>query len=132
MPQTGPRPVYKAPIVVPSAPVAGTGNQAPGAGIQRGKPIFDRNRPVGGPGSFTPRPSGGPSAPGGQFAGGPRPKHPTRTTPGGYAGSGAPGAPGARPGFKGPWRTPAVSQDQRRPDEGLCATAALWRSAIWR
>jgi len=99
MPQTGPRPVYKAPIVVPTATVEGTGNQAPGAGIQRGKPIFDRNRPSSGPGSYPQRTPGGPPGPAGQFAGGPRPKHPTRTTPGGYAGTGAPGAPGARPGF---------------------------------
>jgi len=99
MPQTGPRPVYKAPIVVPTITVEGTGNQAPGAGIQRGKPIFDRNRPTSGPGSYPQRTPGGSSAPAGQFPGGPRPKHPTRTTPGGYAGTGAPGAPGARPGF---------------------------------
>ena len=102
MPQTGPRPVYKAPIVVPPAHVEGTGNQAAGAGIQRGKPIFDRNRPSSGPGSYPQRTAGGPTAPGGQFPGGPRPKHPTRTTPGGYAGTGGPGgpgAPGARPGF---------------------------------
>src|ERR1700678_1662870 len=32
MPQTGPRPVYKAPIVQPTAVVPGTGNQAAGAG----------------------------------------------------------------------------------------------------
>jgi len=99
MPQTGPRPVYKAPVVVAAAPMPGTGNQAAGAGIQRGKPIFDRNRPATGPGSYPQRTPGGPPAPGGQFPGGPRPKHPTRTTPGGYAGTGAPGAPGARPGF---------------------------------
>jgi translation initiation factor IF-2 len=99
MPQTGPRPVYKAPIVVPSVATEGTGNQAPG--IQRGKPIFDR-RPSSGPGSYPQRTTSGTTsqAPG-QFAGGPRPKHPTRTTPGGYAGPGGPGAgaPGARPGF---------------------------------
>jgi translation initiation factor IF-2 len=96
MPQTGPRPVYKAPIV-PAGTLAATGNQAPGAGIQRGKPIFDR-RPTGGPGSYPPRPQGGPPAAQGQFAGGPRPKHPTRTPMGGFAGGPA-GAPGTRPGF---------------------------------
>ena len=100
MPQTGPRPVYKAPVLPPSAVIPGTGNQAPGAGIQRGKPIFDR-RPSGGPssgpGSYPQRTPSGPSGAPGQFPGGPRPKHPTRT---GYAGpGGAPGAPGARPGF---------------------------------
>ncbi len=92
MPQTGPRPVYKAPIVVPTAPVPPA---QPGGGIQRGRPIFDR-RPSSGPsaGGFGQRPQSGPP---GQFPGGPRPKHPTRTTPGGYAGPG--GAPGGRPGF---------------------------------
>jgi translation initiation factor IF-2 len=93
MPQTGPRPVYKATIPPPAPPAAGP--TGPGAGIQRGKPIFDR-RPAGGPG-FGPRPPGGPGAPG-QFAGGPRPKHPTRTAPGGFAGPGG-AAPGGRPGF---------------------------------
>jgi translation initiation factor IF-2 len=92
MPQTGPRPVYKAPIVVPTA--APVPSAQPG-GIQRGKPIFDR-RPSSGPsaGGFTPRPQSGPA---GQFPGGPRPKHPTRTTPGGFTGPG--GGPGGRPGF---------------------------------
>jgi len=105
MPQTGPRPVYKAPKLAPTeAAAAGTGNQAMGAGIQRGKPIFDRNRPSSGPGSYSQRTPGGAPVPGGQVPGGPRPKHPTRTTPGGYAGAGAPGAPGfaPRPGFGAP------------------------------
>ena len=91
MPQTGPRPVYKAP---PVAAASAAPAPAHGAGIQRGKPIFDR-RPAGAPGGFQQRPqgAGGPS----QFApGGPRPKHPTRT---GFAGPGGPGAPGGRPGF---------------------------------
>ena len=95
MPQTGPRPVYKAPIVSPAA--AASGAAATGVGIQRGRPIFERPRP-GAPGSqggFTPRPQG--AAPG-QFPGGPRPKHPTRTTPGGFT-PGGPGGPGGRPGF---------------------------------
>ncbi len=109
MPQTGPRPVYKAPPPVPvTAPAAG-------AGLQRGRPIFDR-RPPTGPGGYQQRPQsggyqGGPAgqmgqtgqgqpygqgAPGqfpGQFPGGPRPKHPTRP---GFVGA---GGPGARPGF---------------------------------
>ncbi len=97
MPQTGPRPVYKAPPVVPGAvpPAAQAG------GLQRGRPIFDR-RPPGAPGSFPPRQQGAP----GQFpGGGPRPKHPTRSAPGGFAGPGAPGGRpgfGQRPGFGGP------------------------------
>jgi translation initiation factor IF-2 len=95
MPQTGPRPVYKAPVGVPAAS-ASAASAAPG-GIQRGKPIFDR-RPAGAaPGGFTQRP-GVPGAGPGQFAGGPRPKHPTRATAGGFTGAGS-GAPGGRPGF---------------------------------
>ena len=85
MPQTGPRPSYKAPVPPPGAP-------APGAqgGLERGKPIFDRR-----PGGGFQRP-GAPAGAPGQFPGGPRPKHPTRP---GFAG---PGGPGARPGFGGP------------------------------
>jgi translation initiation factor IF-2 len=90
MPQTGPRPVYTAPPVANLPPAASSGTTG---GIQRGKPIFDR-RPMSGPGSYPQRTPGT-----GQFPGGPRPKHPTRTTSGGYAGTGAPGAPGSRPGF---------------------------------
>ena len=92
MPQTGPRPVYKAPPVMPSSMVP----PAQPGGIQRGRPIFDR-RPAGAPGGPGQRTPGGP----GQFPGGPRPKHPTRTAPGGFAGPGGPGAPGGRPGFPG-------------------------------
>ena len=96
MPQTGPRPVYTAPPVVALPPSAATGTAAGGI-IQRGRPIFDRSRPGSGPGSYPQRTPGG--APGtSQYPGGPRPKHPTRTT-GGYAGTGAPGAPGSRPPF---------------------------------
>ncbi len=90
MPQTGPRPVYKAPPPPPPSAIAA----APQGGLQRGRPIFERPRPMGG-GGFGQRPQGGPP---GQFPGGPRPKHPTRTTSGGYT-PGGPGGPGARPGF---------------------------------
>ena len=108
MPQTGPRPVYKAPP--PPPPSAAPAAAAAGPGIQRGRPIFDR-RPggpsgpsgPGGPGGFQQRPQGGypnsggfqPQGAPGQFPGGPRPKHPTRP---GFTPSG-PGGPGARPGF---------------------------------
>jgi translation initiation factor IF-2 len=117
MPQTGPRPVYKAPpVVAPPPPAPNTGNAA---GIRRGQPIFDRGR-TGGPGSYAQRTPG--AAPG-QFPGGPRPKHPTRTTPGGYAGT---GAPGARPGFGAPRPSPggataptgAAPRPQRAPARG--------------
>jgi translation initiation factor IF-2 len=98
MPQTGPRPVYKAPVVVPAAappPPAPGAQQAQAGLLQRGRPIFDR-RPAGapgGPGNFQ-RPGQFPGQQ--QHPGGPRPKHPTRTFPGGPAG---PGGPGGRPGF---------------------------------
>ena len=90
MPQTGPRPIYTAP---------------PGAagGVQRGRPIFERNRP-GAPGS-----AGGPTGPPGSrppmmAPGARRPMHPTRTFPTGAGGPGGPPRPGfapgaARPGF---------------------------------
>jgi translation initiation factor IF-2 len=89
MPQTGPRPVYKASIVPPTA-------QGPGAaaGLQRGKPIFDRRPSTGQPG-FGQRSTGAP----GPFGGGPRPKHPTRASTGGFPGTGAATSPGGRPGF---------------------------------
>ena len=162
MPQTGPRPVYKAPILPPVRAPAGT--CAAGAGIQRGKPIFDR-RPSGAPGGFQQR--SGPAAPG--RASSPAVRDPSirRAPPMGLADLAVLAAPaarpgfGARPGFRRPPRPgglaattrrrrcctdqaeaprpqrapsarpsrgrPAVSQDQRRPDEGLCAAATLWR-----
>ncbi len=90
MPQTGPRPVYTAPVVVappPSAPPPPHGSGGAG-GIQRGRPIFDR-RPASGPGQRPGMgsPGGAPGGPGAR-----RPMHPTRSSP-----TGAPS--GARPGF---------------------------------
>ncbi|HEY3706260.1 MAG TPA: translation initiation factor IF-2 [Terracidiphilus sp.] len=98
MPQTGPRPVYKAPII-PAAAAPAPGTAATG-NLQRNRPIFDRR--AGAPGApqqqggFGQRPQGAPS---GGFPGGPRPKHPTRSAPGGFTPGGAPGGPGGRPGF---------------------------------
>ena len=88
LPQTGPRPSYTAPPPVPGGP----------AGVQRGRPIFERPRPgmPGAPGSPTSRP--GAVGPGGR-----RPMHPTRSAPTGAPGF---GAPGARPGFAGPGGRP--------------------------
>jgi translation initiation factor IF-2 len=97
MPQTGPRPVYTAPPVVVVPPQANTGIAA--RGIERGRPIFDRNRPSSGPGGYPQRTPGGPPGAAGQFPGGPRPKHPTRTGYAGPGGTGAPGAPGSRPAY---------------------------------
>jgi len=90
MPQTGPRPVYTAPPAADIPPSAG----AAAGGIRRGEPIF--RRPSGVTGAQ--RTTG--VAPGtGQYTGGPRPKHPTRSTSGPYTGAGAPGIPGTRPSF---------------------------------
>ena len=106
MPQTGPRPVYKSTYVAPVPPAPAT---AP-AGIERGKPIFDR-RPTGGP------PVSGQRSPCGRalpapFPGGPRPKHPTRTTR-----RFTPGGPGA------PAHGPALALVP-----ALAPTSRLWRT----
>ncbi|HET9088521.1 MAG TPA: translation initiation factor IF-2 [Acidobacteriaceae bacterium] len=93
MPQTGPRPVYKA---------------HPGAaqtlgGMQRGKPIFERPRPQGAGASGSANAAGGPSfgaRPGSGPGGLRRPMHPTRQHPTGTPGA-RPGM-GARPGFGAP------------------------------
>jgi translation initiation factor IF-2 len=98
MPQTGPRPVYKAPIV----PAAAPGANAATGNLQRNRPIFDRRAgaPASGPqGGFGQRPQGGAPGGPGAYQGGPRPKHPTRTAPGGFTPGGGPGGPGGRPGF---------------------------------
>ncbi len=116
MPQTGPRPVYSAPppaANVNTPPAASAGPQAGGAPtgpgvIQRGQPIFQRNRPGGSPG-FGQRPQGGqPYNAGAAGAPARRPMHPTRSSPTGGPpgarppmGGGRPGFP-ARPGFGGP------------------------------
>ncbi len=119
MPQTGPRPVYSAPApppppqrpASPSGPMAGSQpGGAPGGpgGIQRGQPIFQRNRPGGAPG-YGQRPQSGQPYNAGGAPGAParRPMHPTRSSPaGGPPGArppmgGRPGFP-ARPGFGGP------------------------------
>jgi translation initiation factor IF-2 len=116
MPQTGPRPVYSAPppaANVNTPPAASAGPQAGGAPtgpgvIQRGQPIFQRNRPGGSPG-FGQRPQGGqPYNAGAPGAPARRPMHPTRSSPTGGPpgarppmGGGRPGFP-ARPGFGGP------------------------------
>src|SRR5271157_4881516 len=108
MPQTGPRPVYKAPPVVPGA----TARPAPGR-PEPGKPIFQRPRPQA-PG---PRP---PLRPGER-----RPLHPTRQSPTGTRPLGVgPGAmappgtvrPGSRPGA--PSRRPGQRYVPRGIKEG--------------
>lgn len=103
MPQTGPRPVYKAP--------AGAAQTL--GGMQRGRPIFERHRPqTGGAAPFGHRPAGPGAAR--------RPMHPTRQHP---TGSGAPGRPGfGRPGLGGgpgaappaPSNRPGRGHQQRR------------------
>jgi len=111
MPQTGPRPVYKAPIVAPGA----TARVAPGR-PEPGKPIFQRPRPQA-PGTARP-----PMRPGER-----RPMHPTRQSPTGARplgvgpGAGAmpppgPTRPGSRPG--GPSRRPGQRYIPRGVKEG--------------
>jgi len=110
MPQTGPRPFYTAPPVADLPPSANTATTA--GGIQRGRPIFDRSKPAAGSAGYPQRTPGA-----GQLPGGPRPKHPTRTSSGAYAGTGAPGAPGARPGF-GPPRAGGPPRPGSAPPTG--------------
>jgi translation initiation factor IF-2 len=114
VPQTGPRPVYKAPIR-PPAPTAQAGapvRSVPGRPVP-GQPIFQRPRPAAPTG---PRP---PLRPGER-----RPMHPTRTAPTGSRPLGVgpgmppPGStrPGSRPG--GPARRPGQRYIPRGIKEG--------------
>ncbi|MGA2334459.1 MAG: translation initiation factor IF-2 [Terriglobales bacterium] len=117
MPQTGPRPVYKAPLPPPGAPAANAASRpAPGRPVP-GQPIFQRTARPQAPGA--PRP---PLRPGER-----RPMHPTRVAPAGSrplgvgpgAGIGAPpgpSRPGARPGA--PSRRPGQRYVPRGVKEG--------------
>ncbi|MGA2966923.1 MAG: translation initiation factor IF-2 [Terriglobales bacterium] len=111
MPQTGPRPVYKAPVPLPGAPPRST----PGRPVP-GQPIFQRTARPAAPGA--PRP---PLRPGER-----RPMHPTRVAPAGTrplgvgpgAGMAPPGTvrPGSRPGA--PSRRPGQRYVPRGVKEG--------------
>ncbi|MGH9502785.1 MAG: translation initiation factor IF-2 [Terriglobales bacterium] len=118
VPQTGPRPVYKAPLrpaapmASPGAPTGSTMRPAPGRPVP-GQPIFQRPRP----GAPTNRP---PLRPGER-----RPMHPTRQSPTGSRPLGVgPGAlpsgpttrPGSRPGA--PSRRPGQRYVPRGVKEG--------------
>ncbi|MGA2920123.1 MAG: translation initiation factor IF-2 [Candidatus Sulfotelmatobacter sp.] len=119
VPQTGPRPVYKAPVrpapppVQPGVPIGGAMRAAPGRPVP-GQPIFQRRPPV--PGGGPPRP---PLRPGER-----RPMHPTRQAPAGARPLGVgpalppPGTtrPGSRPG--GPARRPGQRYVPRGVKEG--------------
>ena len=121
VPQTGPRPVYKAPPPRPAAPVAqagasaGTVRPAPGRPVP-GQPIFQRPRPQGAPGVGAPR---SPLRPGER-----RPMHPTRSAPSGPRPIGVgpglpppgPVRPGSRPGA--PARRPGQRYVPRGVKEG--------------
>jgi len=122
VPQTGPRPVYKAPPrPVPPPPSsqptasAGTMRPAPGRPVP-GQPIFQRPRPQGGLGIGAPRP---PLRPGER-----RPMHPTRSAPTGPRPIGVgpglpppgPVRPGSRPGA--PARRPGQRYVPRGVKEG--------------
>ncbi len=131
VPQTGPRPVYKAPLrtapppVQPGVPIGGASRPVPGRPVP-GQPIFQRRPPVAGGAPGAPRP---PLRPGER-----RPMHPTRQSPAGARPLGVgpalppPGTtrPGSRPG--GPARRPGSAlcsaRREGRPDEGLHAAAA--------
>ncbi|MGD1213515.1 MAG: translation initiation factor IF-2 [Terriglobales bacterium] len=115
MPQTGPRPVYKAPLPPPGAPAPGAASRpTPGRPVP-GQPIFQRTARPQAPGS---RP---PLRPGER-----RPMHPTRVAPAGSrplgVGPGAglpppgPTRPGSRPG--GPARRPGQRYVPRGVKEG--------------
>src|ERR1700681_1324257 len=116
MPQTGPRPVYKAPLAAPgaSAPSAAS-RPMPGRPVP-GQPIFQRTARPQAPGSARP-----PLRPGER-----RPMHPTRVAPAGErplgVGPGAglpppgPTRPGSRPG--GPARRPGQRYVPRGVKEG--------------
>ena len=120
VPQTGPRPVYKAPPPRPVPPVAqagtpaGTLRPAPGRPVP-GQPIFQRPRPQA-PGAGGPRPVLRP--------GERRPMHPTRTAPAGARPIGVgpglpppgPARPGSRPGA--PARRPGQRYVPRGVKEG--------------
>ncbi|MGA8301636.1 MAG: translation initiation factor IF-2 [Terriglobales bacterium] len=100
MPQTGPRPVYKAPVPPPGAPI----RPAPGRPVP-GQPIFQRTPRPAAPGS---RP---PLRPGER-----RPMHPTRVAPAGSRPLGVgPGAPMAPPGAQRPGSRPGGPS--RRPGQ---------------
>ncbi len=121
MPQTGPRPVYKAPILPPpsAATPGATSRPAPGRPVP-GQPIFQRTArpPVPGGAPGAPRP---PLRPGER-----RPMHPTRVAPAGSRPLGVgpggalpppgPSRPGARPG--GPSRRPGQRYVPRGVKEG--------------
>ncbi|HET7892997.1 MAG TPA: translation initiation factor IF-2 [Candidatus Sulfotelmatobacter sp.] len=119
VPQTGPRPVYKAPPPRPVAPTAqagtsaGTMRPAPGRPVP-GQPIFQRPRPQ--------VPGGGPPRP--LRPGERRPMHPTRQAPAGARPLGVgpglpppgPSRPGSRPGA--PARRPGQRYVPRGVKEG--------------
>jgi translation initiation factor IF-2 len=116
MPQTGPRPVYKAPVPAPGAAIASVSSRpAPGRPVP-GQPIFQRTaRPLA-PGQSRP-----PLRPGER-----RPMHPTRVAPAGSRPLGVgpggtlpppgPSRPGSRPG--GPARRPGQRYVPRGVKEG--------------
>ncbi|MGC2731672.1 MAG: translation initiation factor IF-2, partial [Candidatus Sulfotelmatobacter sp.] len=121
VPQTGPRPVYKAPLrtapppVQPGVPIGGASRPVPGRPVP-GQPIFQRRPPMAGGAPGAPRP---PLRPGER-----RPMHPTRQSPAGARPLGVgpalppPGTtrPGSRPG--GPARRPGQRYVPRGVKEG--------------
>ena len=119
VPQTGPRPVYTAPVRPPSQtpiaqrPAAGGGPRpAPGRPVP-GQPIFQRPRPQGAAGA---PPTGRPPLRPGER----RPMHPTRSAPGGMRPGMGMGGPGmAPPPPPGPTRAPGRRPGQRYVPRGV-------------
>jgi translation initiation factor IF-2 len=118
VPQTGPRPVYTAPIR-PPAPAGSIAPRPGGPGMNRpapgrpipGQPIFQRPRPQGmQQGAPTGRP---PLRPGER-----RPMHPTRSAPTGGRPGGM-GGPGMAPPPPGPTRAPSRRPGQRYVPRGV-------------
>ncbi|PWT70410.1 MAG: translation initiation factor IF-2 [Proteobacteria bacterium] len=116
VPQTGPRPVYTAPVrpqqPIAQRPAAGGGTRpAPGRPVP-GQPIFQRPRPQGAGG---PAPAGRPPLRPGER----RPMHPTRSAPGGRPGMGMGGPGMAPPPPPGPTRAPGRRPGQRYVPRGV-------------
>ena len=115
MPQTGPRPVYSAPVPPPSAniaPPASAGPQAGGSPRSRRdstRPAHLPKKPSEWPrwiARLWPASAGGqPYTPGAAGAPGRRPMHPTRSSPAGGPPGSRPPMGGGRPGFR---RVPAL------------------------
>jgi translation initiation factor IF-2 len=119
VPQTGPRPVYKAPLSArPESPIAQRGVQSrPAAGGSQTRPA------AGGPQS---RPAPGRPIPGQPIFQRPRPGAPSSSRPALRPGERRPRHPTRRT-VPTPGTALCAPRRKRRPNEGLCSTAAIAR-----